>query len=205
MEMTNRRNRLVYRLWAPIYDAVLGRLFRDGRARAMDVLALQPGERVAFIGIGTGADLDYLPRGVAAVGIDLSEAMLHEARKKLPVDGCDVELRVGDARSLPFDDARFDAVVLNLVLSVVPDPKECMAEALRILRHGGRLVVFDKFLDDEGELNLPRRVSNVFSTALGTDINRRLGDVLAGQPCEVAHAEPSILGGMYRVVLIHRV
>ncbi len=204
MEMNNQRNQLVYRLWAPVYDAVLERLFRQGRRRAMEQLGLQAGERVCLVGVGTGADLLHLPKGVNSIGVDLSEAMLARAEKKLPIAGCDIELRIGDAQALPLDDGGFDAVILNLILSVVPDPARCMSEAIRVLRPGGRIVIFDKFLPDGTQPTWGRRLTNAFSTRLGTDLNRRLGDILSGLPCEVVHDEPSILWGMYRVVLLRQ-
>lgn len=204
MEMNNRRNQFVYRLWAPVYDAVLERLFRQGRRRAMEQLGLQAGERVCLVGVGTGADLLHLPKGVNSIGVDLSEAMLARAEKKLPIAGCDIELRIGDAQALPLDDGGFDAVILNLILSVVPDPARCMSEAIRVLRPGGRIVIFDKFLPDGTQPTWGRRLTNAFSTRLGTDLNRRLGDILSGLSCEVVHDEPSILWGMYRVVLLRQ-
>jgi ubiquinone/menaquinone biosynthesis C-methylase UbiE len=204
MEMNNRWNRIVYRLWAPFYDGVLERLFRDGRRRAMEVVGLRPGERVCIVGIGTGLDLTHLREGVDCVGLDLSDAMLAQARRKLPVPGCDVDLRIGDAQALPLDDAAFDAVVLNLILSVVPDPNRCMAEAVRVLRPGGRIVVFDKFLPEGSEASGGRRLANAVTMLLGTDINRRLSDITSGLSCEIVRDEPSILGGMYRVILLRR-
>lgn len=202
MRMGNRWNRFVYRVWAPIYDPLLERLFSNGRKRAMEAAGIRPGERVCFVGIGTGTDLLLLPRGARAVGVDLSEAMLARARKKLPLSDCDIELRAGDAQALPFDDESFDVAVLNLILSVVPDPARCLGEALRVLEVEGRIVVFDKFLPDNSAPSLVRRLANVFSTIFGTNINRRLGDVVSGFPCAVERDEPSILGGMYRVVLL---
>ncbi|MGB5414794.1 MAG: methyltransferase domain-containing protein [Polyangiales bacterium] len=204
MEMNNRRNQFVYRLWAPVYDAVLERFFREGRSRSMERLALKAGERVCLVGVGTGADLLHLPKGVNSIGVDLSEAMLARAEKKLPIAGCDIELRIGDAQALPLDDGAFDAVILNLILSVVPDPARCMSEAIRVLRPGGRIVIFDKFLPDGTQPTWGRRLTNAFSTRLGTDLNRRLGDILSGLSCEVVHDEPSILWGMYRVVLLRQ-
>jgi ubiquinone/menaquinone biosynthesis C-methylase UbiE len=200
--MTNRWNQIVYRLWSPIYDGGLERLFSPGRKRAMELVSLHDRDEVCLVGVGTGSDLIYLPNGVRAVGVDLSEAMLAQAKKKLPIEGRFIELRVGDAQALPFGDESFDAVILNLILSVVPDPTLCMSEAIRVLRPDGRIVVFDKFLPDGSRPSLGRRLSNVFSTLIGTDINRRLGDIIEGLPCDIVRDEPSILGGMYRVVLL---
>lgn len=204
MKMSNRWNRVVYRAWAPIYDALLERSFSKGRKRAMAVAGLRAGERVCFVGIGTGADLLLLPPGAHAVGVDLSEAMLARARTKLPLAGRSIELRAGDAQALPFDDGSFDVAVLNLILSVVPDPASCLGEALRVLEANGRIVVFDKFLPDDSAPSLVRRLANVVSTVFGTNINRRLGDIVSGSACEVERDEPSILGGMYRVVLLRK-
>jgi len=202
MEMNYQWNRFVYTLWAPIYDLVLQRFFVQGRKRAMELLGLRAGERLCLVGIGTGSDLLHLPNGVDGVGVDLSEAMLAQAERKLPIEGCNVQLLIGDAQALPLQDDAFDAVILNLVLSVVPDPSRCMEEAIRVLRPRGRIVVFDKFLADDSRAARDRRIANAFSTLLGTDINRRLGDIISGLPCEIVHDEPSIFGGMYRVVLL---
>lgn len=204
MRMSNSHNRIVYSLWSPIYDALLERFFAPGRRSAMEAICLGAGERACIVGVGTGTDLLYLPPGVDAVGIDLSEDMLTRARRKLPVPGCTIQLQIGDAMALPLADGAFDAGVLNLILSVVPDPVRCISETLRVVRPGGRLVVFDKFLADTARLTLFRRLMNVFATLLGTDINRRLGDILARQPCTVVSDRPSLLGGMYRVVLLTR-
>ena len=64
--------------------------------------------------------------------------------------------------------------------------------------------MFDKFLPDNSTTSLGRRLANAFSTIFGTNINRRLGDIVSGIPREVERDEPSILGGMYRVVLLRK-
>jgi hypothetical protein len=64
------------------------------------------------------------------------------------------------------------------------------------------VVIFDKFLPEETNPNPVRKFFNIFSTVPGTDINRRLSDLMKECPCEITHDEPSIGGGMYRVVLL---
>ena len=204
MKMTNRWNRFIYRLWAPIYDSMLSRFFRPGHKRAMDLLDLQAGEHVLIVGVGTGADLPLLPDGVNATGIDLSPAMLAKARLKLDRCPASVKLIQGDAQTLLVDESAFDAAILNLILSVIPDGNACLRSALRALKPGGRAVIFDKFLPEGKHPSLMRKFVNIFSTMFGTDINRQLGELMLGCPCEVVHNEPSIGGGMYRVVLIKK-
>ncbi len=122
MRRTSRGNRLTYALWSPLYDRLIGLApFRRGRAKAHERLALQAGERVLLVGVGTGIDFPFLPVGIEAVGVDLSQFMLARARKRLPIDGRQVELLQADAQAMPLVDDTFDAAFLALILSVVPD------------------------------------------------------------------------------------
>jgi phosphatidylethanolamine/phosphatidyl-N-methylethanolamine N-methyltransferase len=164
-------------------------------------LALQPGERVLLVGVGTGLDLPLLPPGVTGLGVDLSPSMLMQARRRVPPT---VELRCGDAAELDVPTGSFDAAILNLVLSVVPDPVPVLRETLRALRLGGRAVVFDKFAPEGRPVSPSRRALSALSTILGTAIDRRLSDLLTDQPCQVVRNAPSIFGGQYRVVLLRR-
>ena len=205
MKMTNQWNRTIYRLWAPVYDSTVNRIFMPGRKRAMELLALQPGERVLLVGVGTGADLPLLPAGVDAVGIDISPEMLVKARKKLPRTRALVSLVQGDAQTELPGETDFDAVILNLILSVIPDGNACLKSALRALKPGGRVVIFDKFLPEGKKVTPLRRFVNLFSTLFGTDINRRLSDLMQDCPCVITSNEPSLAGGMYRVVLLNKI
>jgi phosphatidylethanolamine/phosphatidyl-N-methylethanolamine N-methyltransferase len=202
MKITNRWNRFIYRLWAPIYDSTVGHFFLPGRTRAIEVLNLQPGECVLLVGVGTGADLPLLPQGVQAVGVDISVDMLAKARQKLPLPGREVTLLQGDAQQLLVDEAVFDVVIFNLILSVIPDGAVCLRENLRALKPGGRAVIFDKFLPDADRLTLGRRLLNLGSTLFGTDITRRFGDLARGVDFRTVQDEPSLLHGTYRVILL---
>ncbi len=204
MKMTNVHNLIAYRRWAPIYDATVNRIFTPGRRRALSLLNMQPGENVLIVGVGTGADFPFLPAGVFATGIDLSPDMLAKARLKLPNCRASVKLIQGDAQALLVPENSYDAAILNLILSVVPDGHACLQSALCAVRPGGRLIIFDKFQPDNEKITSGRRFMNFFSTRLGTDITRRFGDMLADCNCKILHDEPSLLGGMYRVILLQK-
>lgn len=194
-------NRLRYTLWAPFYDFVA--LFGRQRRRSVALLGLQPGERVLLVGAGTGADLPLIPEGVSVLATDLTPAMLERARPRVRPG---IELRVMDGQALDLPGGSFDAVILHLILAVVPDPAACLREAARVLKPGGRIAVFDKFLPDGARPSLPRRLANAFTGALFTDINRRLGDILerSGAPLRIEHDEPAMLGGAFRIVLLRK-
>ena len=191
-----------YSLWSPLYDVVI-EPFSTARRRSLDLLNLQQGERVLIPGIGTGADLPLIPAGVEVSGTDVTPAMLRRAADRRRPN---VTLKVMDASELDFPDAHFDAVVLHLILAVMDQPARGLREAARVLRPGGRIVVFDKFLADRETASLPRRLLNVVASFLFTDINRRFGDILAAADSglEVAKEEPAGLNGVYRIILLRK-
>lgn len=200
--MNNPVNQSVYQIYAPIYDWLFGVVMKKARQRSVELLCLQPGDQLLIPGIGTGLDLAYIPAGVQVTGTDISPAMLSEA-KKIAREG--LKLMQMDAQTLKFPDHYFDAVLLNLILSVVPDGKQTLQEAWRVLRPGGRIVIFDKFLPDRAELTFSRGLLGGVIRWLGTDPNRRLMDLLCEIPDMVISAdEPALLGGQYRVILLNK-
>jgi ubiquinone/menaquinone biosynthesis C-methylase UbiE len=112
------------------------------------LLKLFPGGaigRLLDIGTGTGRLLELLaPRVTAALGIDASRAMLALARARLAAPGLThCAVRLADMYRLPLPDAGFDAVVMQMVLHYAEEPAGALAEAARVLRPDGRLVVVD--------------------------------------------------------------
>lgn len=99
--------------------------------------------RVGDLGCGTGQMAESLAPFVARVtAVDSSPAMLQAARHRLdPLSN--VEVREGELESLPLRDGALDAALLFLVLHYVAEPAAALAEAARVLRPGGRLLVVD--------------------------------------------------------------
>lgn len=120
------------------------------RAFVERLLALGASGRVLDIGTGPGEiplRLCAARRDVRVCGVDLAESMLALARRRAAASpfAARVELRRADAKALPFDDGAFDCVCSNTILHHLPDPAPFLAEARRVLRPGGTLLVRDLF------------------------------------------------------------
>lgn len=97
------------------------------------------GLKVLEIGVGMGADyLEWLKAGAQATGVDLSLASIDNARLRCQTAGFSADLRLADAEHLPFSDNSFDVVYSYGVVHHSPDPQQCLREALRVLKPGGK-------------------------------------------------------------------
>jgi ubiquinone/menaquinone biosynthesis C-methylase UbiE len=128
--------------------------------------------------------------------------MLKHLERRAAGAGQSVTTRIMDARQLAFPDSSFDAVVMHLILAVMPQSERGVREAVRVLKPGGRIGVFDKFLRDDERPSLKRRLFNAFAKPLFSDLNRRLGPLMVGTPLVIEHDEPVAFGGTYRVVTL---
>ena len=197
MTRGTRWERRRYALWAPLYDFFVSPL-RQARRRSLDGLALRAGERVLIVGAGTGEDLPFIPEGVFTVATDLTPAMLRRARQKARDSH---HLAAMDGHSLALGDGTFDAVVLHLILAVIPDPALCLAEAVRVLRPGGRIAVFDKFVADGASPSWGRRLLNRVTRPIATDITRRLDDIIRDSQTRVSRVfDRPAVGGKFSIV-----
>jgi ArsR family transcriptional regulator len=125
------------------WDKVRAELYGARADLASLTALLDPSWTVADLGCGTGQTAGALaPFVERVIAVDESSAMLAAARKRLGSHD-NVELRSGRLEDLPIDDASADVAILSLVLHFVVDPAAVVAEAARVLRPGGRLLVVD--------------------------------------------------------------
>jgi ArsR family transcriptional regulator len=125
------------------WDDVSRELF--GERYAGDAIAslLPGGMVVADVGCGTGVFASmFAPVACKVIGIDREPTMLDAARSRLGDMG-NIELKLGEAESLPLDDQSVDLVVLGLVLHHLESPQRALKEAARVLKPGGRVLVVD--------------------------------------------------------------
>jgi len=109
--------------------------------------------RLVDIGTGTGRMIELFGRdALQAIGIDRSSEMLRLARVKLEAAGIQSSLRQGDMNALPLDDGSADTVIIHQVLHYAHSPAIAIAEAGRVLTHGGRLLVVDFAAHEREEL-----------------------------------------------------
>ncbi|APE30410.1 SAM-dependent methyltransferase [Halomonas aestuarii] len=198
---TTAWNRIRYGLYAPVYDLVAERAFRDARRRALDQVTWRPGMRVLLVGAGTGLDLPWLPRDVELQATDLSPAMVRRLERRAERLGRDVLAEAMDAERLLYPDDHFDVVVMHLILAVMPDPARGLAEAHRVLKEDGQLCVMDKFQADDRPAGLARRGLNAFTSAIATDITRQASPLLEQAGFVIEQDTPVMMGSLFRALL----
>ena len=136
------------------WDEMRENFFSDEvRVTALSTAAVQKGKIAADIGAGTGFISEGLIRkGLQVIAVDQSEAILKEMKRKF-ADIETIDYRVGQAQNLPIPDTTVDYAFANMYLHHVESPSEAIAEMVRILKPGGKLVITDL---DEHEFDFLR-------------------------------------------------
>ena len=194
------RIRRIYDESAGRYDRQVGfferLLFRGGR----EWVCSQARGGVLEVAIGTGRNLPFYPKEVRLTGVELSPAMLEVARSRAKELGVEADLRVADAQALPFPDEVFDTVVMTLSLCTIPDDREAVAEASRVLRPGGRLLLLEHVRSPVLPVRAVQRVLNPLFVRFQADhLLREPLDHLEDASLEVERLERSKWGIVERL------
>lgn len=156
--------------------------FQYYKRQMRPLLGLQPGETVLDVGCGVGYESCRLAQEhpqVQIIGVD-RETMIAEAARRATRLGVDVRWLSGQAEALPIPDASVDACITERVLLFLPNPAQGVAEMVRVLRPGGRIVSYELDMAAtilSGDPVVAKQVVDLLSAGVG---DARLGRRLPG-------------------------
>ncbi len=193
-----------YTLLAPIYDVMvsgpLDAYRRKSLLRLSDEIKGTSDKHILINGIGSGLDIPYLPDNARYTGTDITPAMLQLAEKRAADSSLNINFQTADSQILPFENNTFDYIVMHLILAVVPTSEHALQEASRVLKPGGKIYLFDKFLKP-GQLAIARRLLSVFIRHIATRTDVVFEEVLAACPqLRVLNDEPALAKGWFRLI-----
>lgn len=205
--MNNPWNKVIYRVWAPFYDYLFNSgPFLKARKKIFENLDIEPKSKILFVGVGTGADLQFIKdKDVSVTAIDLSTKMLGRAKNQY--DSPNINFMEMDAQNLTLSPKSFDLVVANLILSVVPDPNRCFQEMIRVTRAGGHIIIFDKFAPPSQDLPIIKKILRPIVAMMGTDIGRHFEQIIMPYEKQIRVEEDAsaLFNGVYRKIMIQKI
>jgi len=139
----------LYSELAPLYDKVFGKIFYSRLERVIEDLDIPAGAKILEVAAGTGTSFPAYPTHCEITGVDLAPDMLARARRKIQENAWShLKVMEMDALDLKFPDNSFDYVMAFHVVTVVPDPLRMIAEANRVCKPGGRIVIVNHFTSE---------------------------------------------------------
>jgi len=193
-----------YTILAPIYDTIVSGPIDAYRMKSISRLKNTNNKKILINGIGSGLDIPYLPDDARYTGTDITPAMLARAKKRAQKYNSDsplnINFQIADSQALPFQDNSFDHIIMHLILAVVPNPVLALQEASRVLKPGGNIYIFDKFIRP-GQLAIARRLLSIFIRHIATRTDVVFEDVLKTCPqLKTMHDEPALAKGWFRLI-----
>jgi ubiquinone/menaquinone biosynthesis C-methylase UbiE/ketosteroid isomerase-like protein len=176
------RIRRIFDKQAPKYDKSMARFERLLFAGNREWVCERAEGEVLELAAGTARNLPFYGPELKVTGIELSPEMAELGSRRAVELGREIDMRVGDAESLPFPDESFDTVVCTYGLCTIPDDAAAIREAKRVLRPGGRLLLAE-------HVRSPNPVVRGVQRALDPLAHRFGGDHLLREPLDHLAAE----------------
>lgn len=197
-----------YTLLAPFYDTLVSAPLDSYRIKSLLRLKDAQHKKILINGIGSGLDIPHLPIDASYIGTDITPAMLqraeNRAKKSISNTTLDIQFQLADSQALPFENEHFDAVVMHLILAVVPKPELALQEACRVLKPGGKIYIFDKFLKPD-QLAIIRRLLNTVVRHIATRTDVVFEKVLNTCPqLKTVHNKPALAKGWFRLIELEK-
>ena len=196
---TNTWNKIRYSLYAPGYDLVAN-ILRASRRSSIESLDIHPGAKILIVGAGTGLDLEFLPVEAEIFATDLTPVMIANLKARAETLNKRVHAQVMDGQALEYEDHFFDSVILHLILAVIPDPVACLREAERVLKPGGQIVVYDKFVPKNRPVSILRKMANLITNTLFSNITRNFESIAASTHLDVVSDVAADFNGNFRLI-----
>jgi ubiquinone/menaquinone biosynthesis C-methylase UbiE len=196
---TNRWNRIRYTLYTPGYDFAAS-ILKESRKKSIELLGVKPNDKILIIGAGTGLDLEFLPTDCEITAIDYTPAMVERMIKRNKTLNRNLKAMVMDGQALEFADSSFDKVILHLILAVIPDPIACIKEAERVIKNGGEVAVYDKFLRKGAKVSFLRKATNILTNTMFSDITRDFESIVGVTNFKVFSDVDADFNGNFRLI-----
>jgi len=198
--MNQNRIQKQYNAVAKWYDLTDGLLEYLGVRRLRRRLVSRAGGRVLEIAVGTGLNLPRYKPGIQLTAVDLSQEMLTRARKRAGKLNLPVEFAIMDGELLGFPDNFFDTVVESLTLCTFPDPVSALREMGRVVKPGGRILLFEHGRSDRPRLGRyqDRRAAK-HAKVLSCNWNREPQELVAQAGLRIKNAKRSFFGVFHLV------
>jgi ubiquinone/menaquinone biosynthesis C-methylase UbiE len=184
-----------YDRFAPWYDLVEGIPDLLGLRKLRRQLLQNASGSILEIAIGTGKNLGFYRPGSTVVALDLSDEMLHVARKRAQALAVNTAFLRADAAHLPFTSRNFDTVMSSLSSCTFRDPVEALREIGRVCKPGGRILLLEHGRSDREWLaRFQDRHADQFAIPLGCHWNRRPQELVREAGLEILNAQRFIFG-----------
>ncbi len=200
---TNKWNKIRYTFYTPIYD-MLASILNRSRKKIIESLEIKEGSKILIIGAGTGLDLDFIPAHCQVTATDITPSMIKKIKQKYGSEKWALQALVMDGQQLDFQNEQFDYVFLHLILAVIPDPYACIGEAERVLKSGGTISVFDKFITDGHKVSGFRKLANFFTNLLFSDITRSSSKIIATTHLQIINETPADFNGIFKIIKLKK-
>jgi len=128
--------------------------------------------KVLFLALGTGLDIPFFPKGLNITAIDISPRMIEFAQERMAAYDGTIEAHVMDVHDMPFPDESFDMVVTSCTFCSVPRPIEGLKALNRVLKPGGRLMMFEHTGSRWYPFRYMMNLMTLITRRIGPDMNR---------------------------------
>ncbi len=192
----------LYSEFAPLYDRVFGKIFYNRLERVIEELDIPSGAQVLEVGAGTGTSFPAYPLHCTVTGVDLAPDMLARARQKIEDNGWNhLKVLEMNALDLRFPDDSFDYVMAFHVVTVVPDPVRMVAEAKRVCKPSGKIVIVNHFTSEIPVLGSLTKAIDPFTRWLGWHTDLQLKPFIQSAGLTVDKVYKINRASLYTVVL----